>query len=50
MSFARRSADRVYFFSGGRIVEEGPPDHIFDAPVETLTKSFVRHIAQGAAA
>jgi polar amino acid transport system ATP-binding protein len=49
MSFARRSADRVYFFSGGRIVEEGPPDRIFDAPVETLTKSFVRHIAQGAA-
>ena len=32
MSFAHDFADRVLFFDGGRIVEEGPPDQIFTNP------------------
>jgi ABC-type polar amino acid transport system ATPase subunit len=29
MSFARRTANSVYFISGGRIAERGSPEHIF---------------------
>ena len=32
MQFAREIADRVLFMDGGRIVEQGPPEAIFEAP------------------
>ena len=32
MGFAHDFADRVLFFDGGRIVEEGPPEEIFSNP------------------
>ncbi len=44
MSFAHDFADRVLFFDGGRIVEEGPPDRIFSNPQEGRTKAFLRKI------
>jgi polar amino acid transport system ATP-binding protein len=44
MSFAHDFADRVLFFDGGRIVEEGPPDQIFTNPQEERTKAFLRKI------
>ncbi|MGB3312786.1 MAG: ectoine/hydroxyectoine ABC transporter ATP-binding protein EhuA [Albidovulum sp.] len=44
MSFAHDFADRVLFFDGGRIVEEGPPDQIFTDPQEERTKAFLRKI------
>jgi polar amino acid transport system ATP-binding protein len=44
MSFARDFSDRVLFFDGGRIVEEGPPERIFSAPTEERTRSFLRKI------
>jgi polar amino acid transport system ATP-binding protein len=44
MSFARDFSDRVLFFDGGRIVEEGPPERIFTAPSQERTRSFLRKI------
>ncbi len=44
MGFAREVADRVCFLEGGRIVEEGPPDHIFTTPQHSRTKSFLNRI------
>ncbi|HET6607493.1 MAG TPA: amino acid ABC transporter ATP-binding protein [Rhodopila sp.] len=44
MTFARRVADRVIVFDHGRIVEEGPPAQIFDAPTEGRTRDFLSHL------
>ncbi len=44
MSFARRVGDWVAVFDGGRIVEQGPPAQIFDAPVTTRTRDFLSHL------
>ena len=44
MNFARDFADRVLFFDGGRIVEDGPPDQIFNSPQEDRTRAFLRKI------
>ena len=41
MGFAREAADKVCFLSNGRIIEEGPPSQIFDAPREALTRDFL---------
>lgn len=42
MDFAREISDRVCFFSGGQILEEGPPSQIFDHPQHPETKEFVQ--------
>ena len=44
MSFARRVADWVAVFDGGRVIEEGPPRQIFDAPVTARTRDFLSHL------
>ncbi len=44
MSFAHDFADRVLFFDGGRIVEEGPPDQIFRNPKQERTQIFLKKI------
>ena len=44
MTFARRVADWVAVFDGGRIVEEGPPAQIFDAPKMERTRDFLSHL------
>lgn len=44
MSFARDFSDRVLFFDGGQIVEEGTPDKIFISPSEERTRGFLRKI------
>jgi ABC-type polar amino acid transport system ATPase subunit len=41
MGFARQVADRVVFMDGGRIVEQGPPEAVFDAPRSERTRSFL---------
>ncbi|CYU87737.1 amino acid ABC transporter ATP-binding protein [Streptococcus suis] len=40
----RAVADRVIFMDGGRIVEEGRPEDIFDQPKEERTKQFLARI------
>lgn len=41
MGFARQAADKVCFLKDGRIIEEGPPEAIFEAPVMKDTKAFL---------
>jgi ABC-type polar amino acid transport system ATPase subunit len=40
--FARAAADRVLFMQKGRIVEEGPPEQVLDAPRVDETRQFLR--------
>lgn len=47
MEFAREVADRVCFFDGGRILEEGTPEMIFSAPREERTRTFLSAVLQG---
>jgi polar amino acid transport system ATP-binding protein len=42
MHFARQAADRVLFMEAGRIVEQGPPEQVLDAPHEDATRQFLR--------
>ena len=44
MGFARKVADRVIFVDGGKIVEEGTPDQIFDAPQSDPLKLFLSQV------
>jgi polar amino acid transport system ATP-binding protein/general L-amino acid transport system ATP-binding protein len=44
MGFAKQVADRVIFMDGGRIVEAGTPNEIFDTPREERTKGFLRAV------
>ena len=46
MSFARDIASRVCFLDEGVILEEGPPEQIFDAPREPRTQQFLRRIVE----
>ena len=41
MGFAREVADRVLFMSGGKIVESGTPDEVFDDPKMPETRQFL---------
>jgi len=41
IAFARQCASRVLFFDGGRIVEEGPPQAVIDAPSHERTRAFL---------
>jgi polar amino acid transport system ATP-binding protein len=44
MGFARAAAQRVVFMDEGRIVEEGPPELVFNAPQHERTKLFLSKI------
>ena len=44
MGFARAVANRMVFFDEGIIVEEGPPQQIFEAPTQARTRQFLSQI------
>jgi general L-amino acid transport system ATP-binding protein len=44
MGFARKVADRVVFMDAGRIVEEGTPETMFNAPRDRRLQAFLRAI------
>jgi polar amino acid transport system ATP-binding protein len=44
MRFARSAADRVIFMDHGAILEEGPPERIFNAPDHPRIREFLRTI------
>ena len=44
MGFARDVADRVVFFDGGVIVEEGPPEQVISDPQHERTRAFLRAV------
>ncbi|MDS9950909.1 MAG: amino acid ABC transporter ATP-binding protein, partial [Planktomarina sp.] len=41
MQFARQAADKVCFLKNGKIIEEGPPDQIFETPKQVETQNFL---------
>ena len=45
MSFAREVADRMIFMEHGVIIEEGPPDQLFDCPRQERTHQFLGTIS-----
>jgi polar amino acid transport system ATP-binding protein len=44
MTFARRVANWVVVFDHGKVVEQGPPQQIFDAPQAERTRDFLSHL------
>src|SRR5512135_2685709 len=44
MGFARAAAHRVILMADGEIVEQGPPDQVFENPQHQRTKAFLSHI------
>lgn len=44
MGFARSVADRVVFFDGGRIIEEGEPEQVFTQPGNERTRAFLDRV------
>ncbi|MCH4168223.1 MAG: amino acid ABC transporter ATP-binding protein [Streptococcaceae bacterium] len=41
MGFAKQVADRVLFIDGGKILEDGTPEQVFESPKNSRTKSFL---------
>ena len=46
MGFAREFADRVCFFHGGCILEDGPPEAIFGAPRTERLQQFLSAVLE----
>ena len=44
MSFARRAADLVVFLKDGVLVEQGPPEQVFDDPQNAQTREFLARV------
>jgi ABC-type polar amino acid transport system ATPase subunit len=45
MPFARKVAHAVHVFGEGRVIESGPPERIFDDPVEEATRTLLSEVA-----
>ncbi|RWA60368.1 MAG: ectoine/hydroxyectoine ABC transporter ATP-binding protein EhuA [Mesorhizobium sp.] len=46
MGFAKQFSDRVCFFYGGKIAEQGPPDQLFGNPQNERTRQFLRAVLE----
>lgn len=46
MGFAREVSDRVCFFDGGKIVEQGKPEDLFSAPKNNRLKQFLSKVLE----
>jgi len=46
MGFAKEFADRVCFFSQGKIIEQAPPQQFFGAPQHERTQQFLRAVRE----
>jgi polar amino acid transport system ATP-binding protein len=46
MGFAREVADRIIFMEKGSIVEQGPPDELFERPQHPRTREFLWKITE----
>ena len=44
IGFAREAADQVVFMDAGRIVEQGPPEQVLDAPQHERTRAFLAKV------
>jgi len=46
MDFAREVADRVCFLAHGQVLEQGPPQEMFSAPQQDLTRAFLARVSR----
>jgi polar amino acid transport system ATP-binding protein len=46
MGFARAAASRAIFMDEGQIIEQGPPEKLFNAPTQERTKLFLSKVLQ----
>ena len=46
MGFAREVSDRVCFFDGGKMVEQGKPDDLFGKPQNDRLKLFLSKVLE----
>jgi polar amino acid transport system ATP-binding protein len=46
MNFARSSSDRVLFFDSGVIVEDAPPQQLFESPRDARVRRFVAAVSE----
>jgi polar amino acid transport system ATP-binding protein len=46
LSFARSVANRITFLEGGRIVERGPPEQLFENPEADRTREFLNRLTE----
>ncbi|TIQ82547.1 MAG: ATP-binding cassette domain-containing protein, partial [Mesorhizobium sp.] len=46
MGFAKEFSDRVCFFYGGKIVEQGPPDQLLGNPQNERTRQFLSAVLE----
>jgi len=46
IDFACDISDRICFFDKGKIVEQGPPNDVVNAPKEARTRQFLRKVAK----
>ena len=44
MGFASTIADRILFLDGGVVIEDGPPDQVFNRPSSERTRQFLSKI------
>jgi polar amino acid transport system ATP-binding protein len=44
MGFAREVGDRILFMDEGQILEEGPPDQLFNHPQNARTRDFLSKV------
>ncbi len=44
IGFARRAADRVVVLCDGKVLEEGPPHEVLDAPRTERMRSFLERV------
>ena len=44
IGFARRAADRVVVLAEGKVIENGPPSQVLDAPHHERTRKFLRQV------
>jgi polar amino acid transport system ATP-binding protein len=42
MNFARSAAHTVHVFENGRVLESGPPQQIFESPLQLATADFLK--------
>jgi polar amino acid transport system ATP-binding protein len=42
IGFARHAADRVVVLADGRLIEDGPPSQVLDAPQHERTRQLLR--------
>ncbi|MCI2416581.1 ectoine/hydroxyectoine ABC transporter ATP-binding protein EhuA [Saccharopolyspora sp. K220] len=48
MKFARDVSDRVLMFDRGKIIEDKPPDELFERPEQERTRKFLRSVLEEA--